>query len=230
MNIHYLQHVPFEGLGCMESFFIEKGHNVSSTHLYRNDELPAADEIDSLIIMGGPMSIHDEDEYPWLKNEKDFIKRVMDSEKKVLGICLGAQLIADCLGAKVCQNPYREIGWYNIKKSDELSESIISDVFSHETEVFHWHGDTFDIPKGAKLIGSSHACKNQGFIIEDRIVALQFHIESTIESATLLVENCKDELDGSRYVQSGDEILAYSEKFKNINILMHNLLVSLEIL
>ncbi|MCG8378009.1 MAG: type 1 glutamine amidotransferase, partial [Proteobacteria bacterium] len=113
MNIHFLQHVPFEGLGSIENYINEKSHHLSCSRLYLDQELPSVNDLDWLFVMGGPMGIYDEDQYPWLDREKKFIKQCIDSGKIVLGFCLGAQLIADVLGAKVYKNQYREIGWFN---------------------------------------------------------------------------------------------------------------------
>ncbi len=94
--------------------------------------------------------------------------------------------------------------------------------------MFHWHGDTFDIPEGAVLLTESAACKNQGFIMNDRVVAFQFHMETTLESATALIAHCGNELDGSSYVQSKNEILSNPQRFSNINQIMHSVLEALE--
>jgi GMP synthase-like glutamine amidotransferase len=228
MNIHYLQHVPFEGLGSIESQLKAGHHQLSSTHLYKNPLLPAIEEIDWLIVMGGPMGVHDETEYPWLKPEKNFIRQAIDANKKILGICLGAQLIADVLGTKVYQNRYREIGWFNIDRSAEGNSTILSTALPEQTEVFHWHGDTFDIPAGAKLLASSEACKNQGFILDNRVVGLQFHLETTSASARALIKNAADELDDSRYVQTEKEILTSPGRFLRINQIMSAVLNALE--
>ena len=213
MNIHYLQHVPFEGLGSMEVALKTRGHQLSCTHLYKSQSLPAIEEIDWLIVMGGPMSVHDDNKYPWLKQEKEFLRQTINAGKLVLGICLGAQLIAAALGAKVYKNPNREIGWFNINPHTEAAGTILASVFSSPIEVFHWHGDTFDLPVRAKLLASSDACNNQGFIFADRVVGLQFHLETTPESAQKLINNSRDELDGSSYVQSEKEMLSKPQRF-----------------
>ena len=228
MRIHHLQHVPFEGLGSIEPVLINKGHRLTSTQLYADQPLPSIHDIDWLIVMGGPMGIYDDEAYPWLTAEKQFIKSAISSGKLVLGICLGAQLIADALGAKVYKNKYREIGWFEINRSRHAQDTILSTAIPEQAEVFHWHGDTFNIPNGAKLLAESAACKNQGFILEDRIVAFQFHLETTPESAKALIENCRDELDGSQYVQSEHEIMSDIKKFSNINQIMFSVLEALE--
>ena len=228
MKIHHLQHVPFEGLGSMEAVLKEKGHQLSSTHLYAKQTFPSVNDIDWLIVMGGPMGIYEEDVYPWLSAEKKFIRDAIDSGKIVLGICLGAQLIADVLGARVYKNTDREIGWFDIIRSEEANATILSKAIPERVEVFHWHGDTFDIPKGAIPVAESEACKNQGFIMDDRVLAFQFHLETTAESAKSLIDNCGDELDGSSYVQSKNEILSDPQRFSNINQVMLSVLEALE--
>ncbi|MCP3875127.1 MAG: type 1 glutamine amidotransferase [Desulfobacteraceae bacterium] len=228
MRVHYLQHVPFEALGSMESVFIKKGHNLTCTKFYDQEALPSMQDIDWLIVMGGPMGVHDEQIYPWLEREKKFIEEAILSGKVVLGICLGAQLIAHVLGAKVYKNKHSEIGWFDIVRSKEVETSIFAKAIPSKAKVFHWHGDTFDIPNGAIPMAKSVACPNQGFILEDRVFAFQFHLETTLLSAEKLIDNCGSELDGSMYVQSKNEILLNPERFTKINRIMFSVLEAIE--
>jgi len=228
VRIHHLQHVPFEGLGSIEAVLKGKGHELTCTHLYAEQPLPAVGDIDWLIIMGGPMGVYDEPIHPWLRTAKRFIKKAIEQGKTVVGICLGAQLIAEVLGAEVSKNRFREIGWFKITRSPEVEGTILASSIPEQLEVFHWHGDTFSIPQGARAIAASDACKNQGFIMDDRIVGFQFHLETTLQSAVALIENCRGELDGSKYVQSEDEILADHQKFTDINRVMSSVLKALE--
>ncbi len=228
MKVHYLQHVSFEGLGSIELYMNQHAHELSATHLYKGDILPSINEIDWLIVMGGPMGIYDETIYPWLKEEKNFIKAAIDAGKIVMGICLGAQLIADSLGAKVYKNKVREIGWFDITNNSEINNTILSKAIPEQTKVFHWHGDTFDIPEGAISVARSDACQNQAFIYENRVIAFQFHLEATFESATALIENCHNELDNSKYVQSEQAILSRPQRFTKINQVMFSILSTLE--
>jgi len=224
MRIHYLQHVPFEGLGSMAPYFSDRGDQVTGTHLYHEALLPQLDVFDWLIIMGGPMGVHDERNYPWLKREKVFIQSAVAAGKIVLGICLGAQLIAEALGAKVYRNPCREIGWFPVKLSDQEAHTVLKGVFPREFEAFHWHGDTFDIPASGHLLASSPACPNQAFIVGDHVIGLQFHLESTPDSVRGLIENCGHELDGSAFVQTEADMLAEPGRFLRINDFMNALL------
>ncbi len=232
MRVHYIQHVAFEGLGAMQPYLLDKGHDLSVTHLYKGEALPAVDNFDWLIVMGGPMGIYDYEDCPWLKAEKDFIKQAIDARKTVLGVCLGAQLIADVLGSTVDKRAvyagqHKEIGWFDIYKSAELDETVLSDVFPDTLEAFHWHGDMFDVPAGAKAVGSSAVCPNQGFVYDNRVVGFQFHLETTPESAAALIENCGDELDGSIYVQSAQEMLSDKQRFTQLNQTMYAVLDAL---
>lgn len=228
MNVHYLQHVPFEGLGSMKAWLINQGHNITVTHLYNNEELPPINNVDWLIVMGGPMGVEDQAIYPWLTKEKTYIKQAIDQGKIVLGICLGAQLIADVLGAHVIKNSFREIGWFPIQLSERVKATELGAALPTEFDVFHWHGDTFAIPDNAIPLASSEACLNQGFILNERIIGLQFHLETTTESALDLTIHCKNELDNSRYVQTAEVILEKPERFEKINKIMDLILGYLE--
>ena len=170
------------------------------------------------------MGVYDEEKFSWLKDEKKFIRESIDSGKRIIGICLGAQLIAAVLGAEVTKNRFREIGWFHVKISHQLKSSIFSSILPEEFEAFHWHGDTFKIPDGAMPLGSTEACENQGFVYNGKVLALQFHLETTYESAAALIKNCSDELDGSRYVQSVEEIMSQVNKFEKINLIMGRIL------
>lgn len=224
MKVHYLQHVPFESPGSILPFLHDKGTQISASHLYNSNNLPEVNDFDLLIVMGGPMGIYDDEQYAWLAPEKALIKAAIDGGKKVLGICLGAQLIADAMGASVTRNVHREIGWFNITPSPELASTIIADVFPDQLSVFHWHGDTFAIPEDALPLASSVACQNQGFIYDNRIIALQFHLEITQEGASNIITHCQNELDGSAFVQNEGQILTNNHGFSNINETMNHLL------
>jgi len=224
MRLHYFQHVPFEGLGSIGPWAKEMGYEITSTRLFAKDKFPNLDDIDWLIIMGGPMGIYDEDKYPWLLSEKNYIEKAVVQGKIVLGICLGAQLIADVLGAKIYPNKHKEIGWFPIQKTRETAQTRLADFLPPQIDAFHWHGDTFDIPEGAIHIAKSKACENQGFIYDDHVVSLQFHLETTEQSAKELIDNCKDDIKEGPFIQSSVEILSDKKRFARINLLMNELL------
>jgi GMP synthase-like glutamine amidotransferase len=166
MKIHCVQHVPFEGSANIEAWARDRSHDLSNTLLFEGKSLPEMEEFDWLIIMGGPMNIYEEDKYPWLRKEKEFIKRAIASDKIVLGICLGAQLMADALGGNVHKNMHREIGWFPVNLTPAAKKSRIFGVLPERFMAMHWHGDTFDLPPGALHAAESQACSNQAFELE----------------------------------------------------------------
>ena len=169
------------------------------------------------------MSVNDEDEFPWLVQEKQFIRSAIEDGKPVVGICLGAQLIASAMDARVYSNHAKEIGWFPIQGVASIGGSDF--CFLPSLEVFHWHGETFDLPSGAVHLASSEGCKNQAFQLGQSVVGLQFHLETTPTLARDLVSHCRAELVPSKYVQSDTTILAAtSEKYRTINNLMSELL------
>jgi GMP synthase-like glutamine amidotransferase len=228
MNIHTFIHAPFEKPGYIENWAKEKCHTLFLTNLYEPFQLPELEDMDWLIIMGGPMGVYEEDKFPWLKAEKNFIKKAIENNKVILGICLGAQLIAEALGAKVFANKYKEIGWFNIKATEEAKKNALFDFFPEETVVFHWHGDTFDLPRGAVHIAESEVCKNQAFIYNQQVIGLQFHIEMTEKLLNEMLEGGNDELKNGSYIQSEDEIRRGIHYCKGTNLILHKLLDNIE--
>jgi GMP synthase-like glutamine amidotransferase len=222
MNIHYFKHVPFEGLGSMYDWVKNPEHKVTGTKFYEDYKLPFVDICDMLIVMGGPMGVHDEKLYPWIKEEKKFIEKAIAKGKKVVGVCLGAQMIADVLGAKVYKNKDKEIGWFPVNFNS--GESKLFTDFPPSQTVMHWHGDTFDLPAGSIHIAKSEGCPHQAFTYKDHVVALQFHMEITPDSLHVLIENCKQELSPSTYIQKEDEIRAPNQFILQNNMLLNGLL------
>lgn len=215
MRVHYVQHVPFEGLGSIEVWLQKEGCEISVSKLYESTYLPDGSDFDMLIIMGGPMSVNDEEQYPWLRIEKQLIKTAIEENKAVLGICLGAQLIVNCLGESVHPNRRKEIGWFPVQGIDHESSAY---RFPQTLDVFHWHGETFDLPQNAIHLARSEACENQAFQIGSSVIGLQFHLETTEETAQAIITNCRQELLPSVYVQPEEVILDHSpEKYKSIN-------------
>ena len=204
MHAHYFQHVPFEALGAIEPWLLERGFEITRTAFFADGAPPSPESIDFLIVMGGPMSVNDEAIHPWLAGEKAFLRSFLASGKPVLGICLGAQLIASALGARVHRNPEPEIGWF------PLEGLPVADGFGFPGSftAFHWHGETFDLPDGATSLARSEACENQAFRLGDRVIGLQFHLETTPESAAALVEHCADELVEAPWIQVPDTLRA----------------------
>ena len=207
LKIHYLQHVPFEGLSSIAEWVFLNGHVLTSTQLFTDSNLPEPHDIDWLIIMGGPMGVYDEEKFHWLVSEKQLIKKAIESGKTIIGICLGAQLIAEVLGAKVYPNNYKEIGWHPIELNAKALENKLFKGFAEKLTVFHWHGDTFDLPVNAIRLASSEACNNQAFLYNEKVLGLQFHFEMTERALKDMIENGSAELKPAPFIQTAETIL-----------------------
>ena len=226
-RVHWFQHVPFEGLGSIGPWLEKRGAQVSSTAFWKGEMPPSVENFDGLIVMGGPMSVHDEAAHPWLRAEKEAIRQAIAQGKVVLGICLGAQLIAEVLGGEVMRNPEREIGWFPIERTLDAAAHPLGAILPHQEPVFHWHGETFSIPAGATLLSRSTACAHQAFAMGDRVLGLQFHLETTAESAVAMVEHGAADLAPGAYVQTAAEITGSTAPYARINDAMARLLDSL---
>jgi len=223
VRAHSLQHVPFEGLGSIEPWLAAAGYEITSTRFFESASLPGVDEVDFLVVMGGPMSVNDEDTLPWLVPEKRFIRDCIEAGRTVLGVCLGAQLIAGALGARVYRNRVKEIGWYSVQGVPSAAGSTFS--FPPTLEAFHWHGDTFDLPAGAVPLARSEGCEHQAFQLGRSALAIQCHLEITPETVRDLVAHCRAELVPSTYVQSEASLLAAPlERYRTINRVMDDVL------
>lgn len=207
MNIHYLQHVPFETLSSLEKWAYKPGNRVTATRFFEDERLPFVDAFDMLIVLGGPMSAGDEAIYPWLKKEKELIAKAIAKGKMVLGICLGSQLIAEVLGSKVYANKEKEIGWFPLQIANTMSSPL--ERIPSETTVFHWHGDTFDLPKDAVLLASTSVCVHQAYFVNPNILGLQFHLEANEKSIAEFITHGKKELEqGGNFVQTEQDLKA----------------------
>jgi len=177
------RHIPSEGLGTIEPFLRQAGVGIDFCCLDKNDAIPERPgDYDAVISMGGPMNANETDRYPFLLKEQKFLELVVRDKIPLLGICLGSQMIAGILGAKVFKGPGKEIGWFPIEFNDEARrDPVFRIVPEKQATVFHWHGDTFELPKGAALLASSAAYSHQAFRYGDCIYAFQFHIEITPE-------------------------------------------------
>lgn len=190
MKISVLQHASNEGPGEIGKWAAEHGHPVQICHQYLGHALPALDSFDLLVVMGGEMNIYQDRAYPWLKPERALVRAALESGKRVVGICLGSQLIADALGATVTQNPLHEIGWFPVNFTPE-GRRCFPKVPSSAIAL-HWHGDTFELPAGATRLGASDACPEQGFVIPGKCLALQFHFETDAGLVREFVDGSSD--------------------------------------
>ena len=223
MRVRVFQHVPFEGTGSMGQWMGRHGVTPALTRFFAG-ETPARDHaFDLLIVMGGPMSVNDTAVHPWLSVEMDLIASAVAAGRPVLGICLGAQLIARALGARVFPHRVKEIGWFPVRATSAPRTGIAAHL-PGEFLAFHWHGETFDLPPGTVDLFSSAACSPQAFQAGDSVLGLQFHLETTPETARAMMENCAEDLAPGPFVQDAAEILGEPGRFTTINLLMDGIL------
>lgn len=227
MRVHYLQHVPYERPGIIEDWVKEGKHVLTRTQLFRSPEFPDLDEVDLLIVLGGPMGANDESEYSWLSREKGYVESALEAEVPVLGICLGAQIIASVLGADVHTAKYDEVGWFPIELTEEGKSHPLVRGWPDELDVLHWHGDAFEIPDGATHLATSDGCENQAFVHDDLALGLQFHVEMRPEDVRYMLDSAGDHgLRGPR-VQEAETIREGVDRAERGNVLMKGTLKNL---
>jgi GMP synthase-like glutamine amidotransferase/predicted Fe-Mo cluster-binding NifX family protein len=212
MRIHYIQHAAAETPGVILDWAAENGHTLSATFTYGSKAetaFPPPDSFDWLVIMGGAMNVYEDAAYPWLTEEKAFIKKAVEADKTVLGLCLGAQLLAASLGGKVTKNAEKEIGWFPVTLGAEALSLPYFALLPKAPLVFQWHGDTFStLPPGAVRLATGDVCENQAFMYGERVFAFQFHWENTRETIKEFIASGADELAaGGAYIQKPEEML-----------------------
>ena len=211
MKLKALKNIEIEDLGTFREAFEKRGISVEELKAYEG-ELPKTEDFDVLVVLGGPMGVYEEEKYPFLKEEKELIKKAISEGKKVFGICLGAQLIADALGGKVFKGEWgKEIGWKPIYPQDHLEI-----LYRDEITVFHWHGDTFELPDNAVRMASSQMYKNQAFRVGNQAVGLQFHLEVEPEGIEKWIDAYRDELLSENIPP--EEIKSKPENWKKLKI------------
>lgn len=171
------------------------GHNTTIHHAYQDQNFPAQNQFDWLIVLGGPMNVDEEEKHPWLRTEKKFIEQTLAANKSYLGICLGGQLLAQVLGAKVTKNKFQEIGWHDVIRNQNQHAAF---AWPTKATVFQWHEDRFDLPSGAIALATSEATEFQAYGYGKNVIGLQFHPEST---ADWILTSYKD-LDESKHQDS----------------------------
>lgn len=198
MKVAALQHVWFETPGLIAQWAASRGHQFRVVRLWEDEPLPEISSLDMAVVMGGPMSVHDESRHGWMKPEKRFLERMLRSGKRVFGVCLGAQMLAEVMGGRVYRNPEKEIGWWPVRWLEAPAE---------QWRVFHWHGETFDVPPGAVRTAESGACHAQAFRAPG-VLATQFHLEVTARIVEDLLRECQGDLTPAAYVQTAGAIRA----------------------
>ncbi len=219
LRVRCLQHVPYEDAGAIAAWAAARGHDLATIHAYRDDvslgdPLAGADDAQLLVVLGGAYGVDDLPRLAWLRDEVRTIERAVARGTPVLGICLGAQLVAHALGGRVGRAAEWEIGWFPVERVVPREDAPLLDGFPDRLDAFHWHGDAIDPPAGAVRAFASAACACQAFTWGDRVVALQFHPEMTHETARALTEHdAADLAHGGAYVQPADALLADAARY-----------------
>ena len=227
MRIHTIEHVPFEGPGAIAGYIYGKGYGLTRSRIFAGARLPDLSRVDMLVVMGGPMSVHDVEEHPWLALEKQYLALAVDKGVRILGVCLGAQLLSEVLGGTVTRNPVKEAGWHEVRLEPVADGHKAFKGFPDSFTAFHWHGDTFSIPSGASRLASSEACANQAFAVGAKWVGLQFHLETTPRSVELLIENCPEDLEPGPHVQDAAAMRRGARHVEGMLKLMGTLLTNM---
>jgi len=226
-KVHILLHAPFERPGHILTWIRRRRLTAVFHRLYEGDSLPCSDPEDWLVVMGGPMSVHDELKCPWLAKEILMIGSAISEGRRVLGICLGAQLMAAALGASVESNPDKEIGWHEVRLLHRGGKASLFAGFPARWMAFHWHGDRFAVPAGGRHLASSRACAEQAFEFGGRAVGLQFHLEVTESDIRRFIVNGGDDLVVGRFVQNPADMLGRARWIRETHRLLGLLLESL---
>lgn len=222
MIVQVLQHVEFEGLGSIEVWLSARDASVRYTRFFVDPELPARAAVDMVVVLGGPMSANDQRRYPWLRREKEFVNAAIRRGVPVVGVCLGAQIIASAMGQVVFPGRQKEIGWFPVEGIDSGEDAF---RFPSSATVFHWHGETFDLPAGAVHLARSPACEQQAFQVGCKVIGLQFHLETTPETVGAMVEHCGHELVDGEYIQPGPAMQSVPvSTYSTVNRLMDRVL------
>jgi GMP synthase-like glutamine amidotransferase len=227
MRVHCLHHTTFEGTANVERWATRRGHLVSHSFMSENPSLPEHDEYDLLVVFGGPMGAYEERKHPWLKTEKFFLEQALIQDKGILGICLGAQLLADVAGGRAYRGHSEEVGWFPVTLTETGKESNLARGFPEVFHPLHWHGDTFELPFGSRHLARSDCYPNQMFDLGERVLGIQFHLDLTFEDLKQIVRYQRFSKQGP-FFQSRAEVVAQKERFTSCLFLLHHLLDVME--
>jgi GMP synthase (glutamine-hydrolysing) len=206
MKIHYIMHADFETVGVIEDWAYARGYQLTGHKPYKGERLPSANDLDFLIIMGGPQSPLELEKDPYLKDELVLIKDAIANDKKVLGFCLGAQLIGEALGGKTSRSPEKEVGVFPIQLTGAGQVDHLFQGFPDSFDVIHWHNDMPGATPSAELLATSAGCPQQAYRYKHNVYGLQFHMEITNASMQGMIANCPGDLKPARFVQSAYEL------------------------
>jgi len=223
LNILAFKHFDFDDPQAIAQWAALNGHRLTVADPSAGVRAEWLEQTELLVIMGGPMSVYDEAECPWLKAEKRWVEQAIRREIGVLGICLGAQMLADVLGGRVYRHKHKEIGWHPIARTTEkhpLFEGMPERFYS-----FQWHADTYDLPHGAVRLARSEGCGEQAFAYSDHVLALQFHLEATPSCIGRMLTEWESELtEPGPFVQSASAIREACGRSRESHRMLHGLL------
>ena len=230
MRIRLLEHDAEDFSRTNISFWAaEKGYPVKQTFVCNNEELPPMDSFDWLMIMGGSQHAWEEENNPWLKAEKAFVGKALAKGKLILGICFGAQLLAEALGGRIFTATHKEIGWHKVSVNPEGRESFLFQNIPAFFTTFHWHSDHFSLPRNCTRLADSKATENQAFVCPGRpLVGLQFHPEFTREMVTSYAREHGQDWIANTFVDDKEKVLARTDRLPETYWLMEALLNNME--
>jgi GMP synthase-like glutamine amidotransferase len=224
MRICCVQHVPFETPGRIADWARSHGHSVSLVRLFAGEVPPPVEAFDWLVVMGGPMGAYDDARFPLLAAQTRAIAEAMEAGRVVVGVCLGAQLIARAAGARVYRNTSPEIGWFPVKLTAAGRTHPLTRHLPSAFEAFHWHNDTYDLPAGAVHLAESDACAQQMFALGRRVVGVQFHLEMTQAGFDALIENCAPDIIRGVQVQEPSEMRRLDDRLHESHAILYSIL------
>lgn len=222
MRVLLLKHFDFDDESAVTGWAEERGHDCTIIDPSIGGILSDMEPFDFLVVLGGPMSVYEEERYPWLAEEKKFILGAVRGGKAVLGICLGGQLLAEVLGGKVYRHEHKEIGFHSIRRTGQPHP-----LFEGMPDRFHsyqWHGDAFDLPPGADRLAYSEACRNQAFAYGPNVLGTQFHLESTPTCIETMLNRWSGELQAAPYIQNADRIREQLARTRDSHAMLHGIL------
>lgn len=229
MRVACVSHVPFEGPGSIAEWAAARGHELLRVDA-RTGVFPGADEVDLLVVLGGPMSASDDLRHPWLVAERDHLARFVEAGTLTLGICLGAQLLAMAIGGSVHRGAAPEVGWYPVRLCPAARTNPWFVGWPETFVAGHWHGDTFELPEGVEPAASSDLTPNQAFVANGgRVVGLQFHLEWTPEVLRALILSAPEDLMcPGPHVATADQLLEATEDLAAGRALLFRMLDRME--
>lgn len=225
MKIHAVIHASFEKLGAIEDWAAKHNHQIQQTYSYNNEPLPNADDFDALIVMGGPQSPLEIDKYPYLNDEIDLIKQTLKADKPILGVCLGAQLIGEALGAKTEKSPEREVGVYPLQLAEVASQDDLFRELPNTINVSHWHGDMPGLTSDSVVLAKSEGCPRQIIRYREKVYSFQCHFELKLENIEEMAKACPEDLSPGKYIMTIEQMRQqnYSEIHQTMELLLDRL-------